>query len=90
MPGLQSFVWGKTPSGYWVLIGGRTDGLHRRQPNWSFLASGNNTTIYMIYSEEGAIWQRPLSQLSTSLNEQLQSTNMEFYQHGNNLSQIMQ
>lgn len=85
MPGLQSFVWGKTPSGYWVLIGGRTDGLHRRQPNVSFLASGNNTTIYMIDSEEGVIWQRPLSQLSTSLYEQLQSTNMEFYQHGNNL-----
>ncbi|MCX7744426.1 MAG: T9SS type A sorting domain-containing protein [Flavobacteriales bacterium] len=85
MPGLQSYVWGITPSGYWVLIGGRTDGLHRRQPNSAFLASGNNTIIYMIDSEEGLIWQRPLSELSASLNEQLQSTNMEFYQNGNNL-----
>lgn len=39
----------------------------------------------MIDIEEGTIWQRPLSELPTSLNEQLQSTNMEFYQYGNNL-----
>jgi hypothetical protein len=47
MPGLQSFVRG-IYLGKWILIGGRTDGLHRRQPFASFDPVDNNTTIYQV------------------------------------------
>jgi hypothetical protein len=47
MPGLQSFAWGEH-NGEWLLIGGRTDGLHRRQPFAAFLAEDNNTSAYVV------------------------------------------
>jgi hypothetical protein len=47
LPGLQSFAWAKQ-NNQWLIIGGRLDGLHRRQPNAAFAASGNNTNIYLV------------------------------------------
>ena len=46
-PGLHSFSFGKTSNGKWVFVGGRVDGLHSRQPWAAFLASDNNTSIYV-------------------------------------------
>lgn len=78
-PGLQSFVVGQH-NGKWLLIGGRKDGLHQRQPFASFLASDNNTTAYVVDPVSLEVWSASLSTLPTALNEQLQSTNMEFVQ----------
>ena len=78
-PGLQSFVVGKH-GGKWLLIGGRKDGLHQRQPFAAFLASDNNTTAYVVDPVSLDVWSASLSTLPTALNEQLQSTNMEFVQ----------
>ena len=36
-PNIHSFSWGKTNDGMWIIIGGRIDGLHQRQPNTAFL-----------------------------------------------------
>jgi hypothetical protein len=68
-----------------VLIGGRTDGLHRRQPFASFLASDNNTNIYVVDPVAGQSWSTSVLSLSNGLDEQLQSTNMEFVQVENTL-----
>ncbi len=76
MPGLQSFAWG-THNGEWLLLGGRTDGLHRRQPPVAFLAADNNTTAWVVAPATGQVWSAPLSTLPTALFEQLQCTNME-------------
>lgn len=81
MPGLQSFAWGQH-DGQWFLIGGRTDGLHRRQPPFAFLASGNNTDAYVVDPVTSQVWATGLSGLPQGLLEQLQSTNMEFEQRG--------
>ncbi|MFM1875694.1 MAG: hypothetical protein RL266_1431 [Bacteroidota bacterium] len=78
-PGLQSFVVGQH-EGKWLLIGGRTDGLHQRQPFASFLAADNNTMAYVVDPVELQVWSASLSSLPTNLHEQLQSTNMEFAQ----------
>lgn len=83
-PGLQSFVWA-TSAGKILLIGGRTDGLHQRQPFASFLADGNNTVAYVMDIEAAQVWSADLSGLNTALYEQLQSTNMEFDQVGDQL-----
>lgn len=79
-PAIQSFVHAEW-QGKWLLLGGRTDGLHRRQPFASFAAEGNNTQIYVVDVAAGQVWQRPVTELPTGLQEQLQSSNMEHFQH---------
>ena len=79
MPGLQSFAAGQY-NGEWVLVGGRTVGLHRRQPWASFQENGNNQLLYVVDPETEAVWSAPLESLPASLHEQLQSSNMVFCQ----------
>ncbi len=81
LPGLQSFAWGKL-DGKWIIIGGRTDGLHRRQPFASFDQAGNNTNIYLVNSKNEIVKSSSVNLLNAELKEQLQSTNMQFYQSG--------
>lgn len=81
MPGLQSFATGQY-EGEWLLIGGRTDGLHRRQPWATFWEEDNNKKAYILNPETQEVWSANLSALPTPLFEQLQSTNMEFQQVG--------
>jgi hypothetical protein len=78
--GIQSFAFGQD-AGKILLIGGRKDGLHRRQPWASFDAAGNNTDMLVIDPTTEQIWAAPLSSLSAAIAEQLQSTNMQFYQN---------
>ncbi len=79
MPALQSFVHGQY-NGKWLLLGGRTDGLHQRQPFASFNAADNNTLAYVIDPITQQVWSASLAGLPTPLYEQLQSTNMQFEQ----------
>lgn len=83
-PGLQSFVVG-THNGQWLLIGGRTDGLHQRQPFAAFAAAGNNVEAFVVDPVLNQTWSASLATLPTALFEQLQSTNMEYVQRGNTL-----
>lgn len=80
--GLQSYAWARAGNRI-LLIGGRTDGLHKKQPFAAFHKNGNNTELIVLEPVTGKIWKRPVTLLSPSLAEQLQSTNMEFHQEGN-------
>lgn len=84
-PGVQSYSWGKTTDNKWVIIGGRIDGLHQRQPFAAFLAADNNTTITVIDVVTKQVWSKSLSTLSSGIYEQLQATNQNFYQRENTL-----
>lgn len=84
LPGLHSCVVAQH-SGKWLVIGGRKDGLHARQPFNAFPASNNNTNIYVIDINSQQFWTASVTTLSTSLAEQLQSTNMNFYQDADTL-----
>lgn len=84
MPGLQAFAWGQH-DGEWLLIGGRTDGLHQRQPFAAFLAADNNTAAYVVNPQTEQVWSATLTTLPTAVYMQLQSTNMEFQQVGDML-----
>jgi hypothetical protein len=84
LPGLHSYAFGQH-DGKWLVIGGRKDGLHARQPFASFPKSNNNTTIYVVDIATKKTWSASLNVLSTGLREQLQSTNMNFYQDENSL-----
>ena len=78
--GLQSYAYAQH-DGKWLIIGGRLDGLHRRQPFASFDIAGHNTQLFVIDPVNLKKWSASLNTLPKSLQEQLSSTNMEFYQN---------
>lgn len=80
--GLHSFAYGQL-DGKVLLIGGRPDGIHARQPFNAFPASQNNQLLQVLDLQTHQYWSRSLAELPVSLQEQLQSTNMNFYQDGN-------
>ena len=82
--GLHSFAWGQH-NGKVLLVGGRPDGIHARQPFNAFPASQNNQQLQVLDLSTKQSWSRSLAELSITLQEQLQSTNMNFYQDGNTL-----
>ncbi|WP_294671274.1 T9SS type A sorting domain-containing protein [uncultured Fluviicola sp.] len=82
--GLQAFAWGQH-QGKWLIIGGRLDGLHRRQPFAAFDEAGHNNQLIVVDPVAQQKWSAPLSSLPIGLQEQLSATNMEFYQEGDYL-----
>ena len=81
LPGLHSYAFGQH-NGKWLIIGGRKDGLHARQPFNAFPGSLNNTDMYVVDIATQQSWTASVNSLATGLKEQLQSTNMNFYQDG--------
>lgn len=84
LPGFHSFSFAQD-NGKWLVIGGRLDGLHARQPFNAFPSAQNNNTIYVIDINTQQYWSAPLTSLTMSIQEQLQSTNMNFYQDKDSL-----
>lgn len=83
-PALQSFSIA-TAQGKWLMIGGRTDGLHRKQPWATFDEAGQNKFIYVADPVNNKVWKTSLQNLPVSVIEQFQSTNMGFCQMDNRL-----
>jgi len=79
--GLQSFAWAQQ-DGYWLLVGGRLDGLHRRQPFASFDIAGHNKQLMVLQLASGKIWTAPLTELPATMQDQLSATNMAFITKG--------
>jgi hypothetical protein len=69
LPGLHSFAFAQHEN-YWLLIGGRTDGLHPRQTNRSFPSDANYTVMYVVDIEQRKVWSMSLETLHISLKEQ--------------------
>ncbi len=84
LPGLHSYAYAQH-QGKWLIIGGRKDGLHARQPFNAFPASENNTDIYVVDVQNNQLWSASVNSLPTGIKEQLQSTNMNFYQDEDSL-----
>ncbi|MES2556904.1 MAG: T9SS C-terminal target domain-containing protein [Bacteroidota bacterium] len=84
MMGIQSFAFGQA-EGKWVLVGGRLDGLHRRQPFAAFDSIGHNNHIIVIDPKSGELWKSPVDQLPANLRDQLKGTNICFTQNGDQL-----
>ena len=81
LSGMQSYAYGQA-NGKWLVIGGRRDGLHRRQPFASFNANGKNNQLLVIDPVSLKKWELPLTSLTVDLQEQLSATNMQFHQEG--------
>jgi hypothetical protein len=82
--GLHSFVYAQH-DGKWLIIGGRRDGIHARQPFNAFPANQNNDALFVIDPVNSMVWSKTIAELSAPIAEQLQSTNMNFYQDDDTL-----
>lgn len=82
--GLQSFAHGEH-DGQWLIVGGRLDGLHQRQPFASFDLAGHNDQLIVVDPVQQQRWVASLGTLPAALQEQLRATNMEYYQEGDYL-----
>jgi hypothetical protein len=87
LDGVQSYVIGQH-EGKWLILGGRLDGLHMKQPFASFSADGNNLDITVVDPISKEVWRTTNQSLSANLKEQLSSSNMQFFQEGNTLYTI--
>ncbi|RKS03468.1 hypothetical protein [Flavobacterium sp. 102] len=83
-PGIHSYAFAQH-EGKWLIIGGRVDGIHARQPFNAFPASNNNTNIFVVDIEANQVWSVSVNVLPKALKEQLQATNFNFYQDENDL-----
>lgn len=82
--GAQSFAYGVYGDDI-LIIGGRVDGLHRRQPWASFDVANRNLNLTVINTHQNQTWSWPIQNLDPLLMEQLSSTNLNFYQDGASL-----
>lgn len=84
MGGIQSFSVGQW-NGYWLIVGGRLDGIHRRQPWASFDEAGHNRDLIVLSPELKKVWKSSLSTFPLDLQEQLGSSNIQFIQKDSTL-----
>ena len=84
-PNVHSFVFAKS-NGKWLIIGGRTNGLHGFTPITAFPVSYQNKRVYVIDPNTNQVWSRELAlDLPASTADALRSTNQQYVQVGNNL-----
>lgn len=77
--GIQAYAFAQS-NGKWLIVGGRLDGLHRRQPFAAFDVAGNNNQLLVIDPVTQQKWSAPITSLPISIQEQLSSTNIQFHQ----------
>lgn len=79
MPAIHSFSWAKWEN-KWLLIGGRTNGLHGFQPPFAFPTANQNTNIYVIDPDSGMVWSISATTLPQQTREHITSSNQQFSQ----------
>ncbi len=82
--GVQSYSWGKSGDEV-LIIGGRLDGLHRRQPFAAFDSAGHNNQLIVINLKTLQTWKRSVADLGEPLASQLKATNHCYYQNKDTL-----
>lgn len=65
-------------NGKWIMMGGRTNGMHGFYPPFAFPANGRQTNVYVVDPETGSVWSSPIDSLDVRVREQLSSSNMQF------------
>lgn len=73
----------------WLIIGGRTNGLHGFNAIDPFSANGNNTNIYLINPDGEMVQSLSVNNLNTELKEALTVSNVQFYQTNDTLLYII-
>jgi hypothetical protein len=74
--------------GKWLVIGGRTNGLHGFNAIDPFSQSGINTNIYVINPADSSVHYTSAASLPVSVFEAVTTSNMQFYRHDSTLYMI--
>ncbi len=77
-PALHSFAWGED-GGRWLLVAGRTDGLHGFGDD-PFPTAFANDRLWVVDPETGEAWSAGLDGLPDDVAESLQVTNPQWHQ----------
>ncbi|MBN2746559.1 MAG: T9SS type A sorting domain-containing protein [Bacteroidales bacterium] len=77
--GVQSYSYGQH-NGKWLIVGGRLDGLHQRQPFASFSLTGHNESLIVVDPVSLETWSASLNTQSQNIREHLRTTNAIFIQ----------
>jgi hypothetical protein len=84
-PNIHSFVFAQS-NGKWLIIGGRTNGLHGFTPPTAFPPASQNKNVFVIDPNTNQVWSRSLRpDLTVTEADPLRSTNQQYVQVGNNL-----
>ncbi|MBP9222118.1 MAG: T9SS type A sorting domain-containing protein [Chitinophagales bacterium] len=78
-PGMHSFVKGEW-DGRWILMTGRTGGLHGFLPPNPFPVTEANNKIHMLDPVSGEQWSVFTNTLPDAMSDQLRSTNAQYFQ----------
>ncbi|HEX8517920.1 MAG TPA: T9SS type A sorting domain-containing protein [Bacteroidia bacterium] len=87
IPGVHSYAFAQSGD-KWLIIGGRTNGLHGLNSNDGFPPEYKNDNIIVIDTGTWNFYSASLNQLSKSIADPMRSTNMEYIQDGDYLYMI--
>ncbi len=80
-PALHSVAFARA-AGKWLIVCGRTNGLHGFNPATGFPTNGANDKIWVVDPATQEVWSASVSSLTNTLADPLRSTNPQFYQAG--------
>lgn len=84
IPGVHSFAFAQSGD-KWLIIGGRTNGLHGINSNDGFPTEYKNDNVIVIDTSTWTYYAADLNQLPQNIADPMRSTNMEYIQDGNYL-----
>jgi len=87
IPGMHSFAFAKSGD-KWLIIGGRTVGLHGLNVSGSFPPEYKNDKVTVIDTSTWTSYSADLNQLPWAVADPMRSTNMEYIQEGDYLYMI--
>lgn len=87
IPGFHSFAFAQAGD-KWLLIGGRTNGLHGLNNNGGFPGEFKNDAVIVIDTVTWNFYQADLNQLPQNIAAPMRSTNMEYIQNGDYLYMV--
>ncbi|MBL8000222.1 MAG: hypothetical protein JNL32_16485, partial [Candidatus Kapabacteria bacterium] len=88
MPALHSGVFCES-DGKWLLIGGRTNGLHGFQGLILFPEYTQNTTIYVVDPSARKLWTATTDAVPAQIREHINSSNMQWVATSNGMLHII-
>jgi hypothetical protein len=87
LPGVHSYAFAQSGD-KWLIIGGRTNGLHGINSNDGFPPESKNNNVIVIDTNTWSFYSASLDQLPLNISDPMRSTNMEYIQDGNYLYMI--
>lgn len=82
--GIHSFAFAQSGD-KWLIVGGRTNGLHGLNSNDGFPPEFKNDQVIVIDTSSWTSYFADLNQLPWSVADPIRSTNMQYFQDGDNL-----